>query len=269
MKSLKWPLTATTLTEKQATRIIQPIVTSGLKASGTPTCMDRCIIYSPVHLMGLAVRNLYISQGIAHVHHLLDNGHKEMITGQLIRATYEQLVVETGLPGDIFAWKYASWDKMVTKSWIQHTWKFCSENGLTNHAPTTHALKLRRENDEFKMPKAVQNGFQDSQLARINRCRMFLRVVTISDIATMAGDEIRAAITNGTRDNLPPVNITWPNQYRPTANDWYEWKRFLQLLTRPTSWRLITPVQAWIKNPNHWESFWHETTDSLYLRHGQ
>ena len=123
MKSLEWPLTAITLTKTQCTRIMHPIVTAGLKASGAPTHMDRKIVYGPAHLMGLAVKDLYTTQGISHIRHLLNHGHKHTITGQLMRATYKQLATELGLPGNIFDWKFEDWEKVATQSWVKHTWK--------------------------------------------------------------------------------------------------------------------------------------------------
>jgi len=116
------------------------------------------------------VKDLHTTQGIAHIQHLLDHGHKRTLTGQLVRATYEYLVVESGLPGNLFDWEAADWEKTTTNSWIKTAWKFCSKNNMSIHVPEVHKPKQRRQNNRFIMALAHENGFRQYQLMRINQC---------------------------------------------------------------------------------------------------
>ena len=156
--------------------------------------------------------------------HLIENGHKDSLIGQLIRTSYEQLAVETGLPGEIFDWDYEEWKQAITTQlWMTETWKFCSEHGIQVRTGHEQKLQPRRRQDRYLMAEFHARGFKDFQLGRINRCRLYLQVVTIGDIASMNGRNIKIDALEGKRNEYyRRKEIDWPEQPKPSANDWRE-----------------------------------------------
>jgi hypothetical protein len=67
---------------------------------GNSAHIPEVLAYGPVQYQGLGIPNLYKSQGISHIERILKFSHiHEDITGQLIRASAEQLKLEIGCIG--------------------------------------------------------------------------------------------------------------------------------------------------------------------------
>ncbi len=52
---------------------------------------------------------------------------------------------------------------------------------------------MSRANDQLLVPLFHEKGIRDAQLRRHNPCRLFLQVLTISDITTGCGTKITKA----------------------------------------------------------------------------
>ena len=61
-------------------------------------------------------------------------------------------------------------------------------------------LELQREGDQYLIRVFQQAGFKGAQLKRLNTCRIFLKVVTVKDIATGCGSFISTSGWNGKLD---------------------------------------------------------------------
>ena len=104
--------------------------------------MSRDIVHAPLDEGGLAVLNLYVEQGIAHMERILRYVTlPDTITGHLLWASIEQATLELGLPGPFFSHDYAQWNKLVTDSWIKHSWQFQHKFNL-QILPQTGKLEL-------------------------------------------------------------------------------------------------------------------------------
>ena len=127
-KGIEWPLVACTLTRKQCDYITAPLLRWGLRAAGVNSRIDQKITHASTAVLGLGLRNLYTSMGIARLTHLASHAHKCSMTGELIRATFQSLQLETGLPGNLFDWEHEEWKHVITKTWASECWKWASDN---------------------------------------------------------------------------------------------------------------------------------------------
>jgi hypothetical protein len=103
-----------------------------------------------------------------------------------------------------------------------------------------------RDHDEYIMDIAMNmSKLKPGHLRRINYCRMYLNVTTISDITNATGDIIDAAAFEGRREYTQAKN-TWNrvHQHKPDKNSWSLWKNVL----RQVSYKqyLIQPLGQWI-----------------------
>jgi hypothetical protein len=94
--------------------------------------------------------------------------------------------------------------------------------------------------------------FKPWQLRKINRCRIYLRAVTISDIATACGTIMnpkRWSKTNRTPVEASPYN--WPLQRKPDKTAWKIWRNAIRtcLLQNKGLKLLATPLGAWTAAP--------------------
>ena len=92
----------------------------------------------------------------------------------------------------------------------------------------------------------IDNGFHGIQLASINRCRIYLQVITLSDISTGDGLRIDKSTYTGVKNTNIRTEYLWPVQGKPGKTDWVEWRRAiatvffvgLPALILPTSYQL-------------------------------
>ena len=122
------------------------------------------------------------------------------------------------------------------------------------------------------MESFANNGFHGLQLASINRCRIYLQVIHLSDITTGDGIYISRAAYNGDIERWSISQYEWPIQGKPGSKDWVEWRRainssflvslpslILPLSYQPTTWDQGIPNKCW----KWWYS---KDTDKLYTR---
>ena len=266
MKGLEWPLPAHTLTKKQCSYIMSPILITGLRLSGVQSRIKRKIVFGSKDILGLGLPHLYTTAGIRRLIRFMDHAHTDSNTGQLMRTTLQQLLLEIGVGGNIFRRDHNEWKFITTKSWISMCWKFASENRLCISGP----LKLitRRENDAFLMEHFWTKGITGKQLISVNRVRQYLQVLTISDIASPEGGHIMEDYLEGQAPKHQQSWHDWPAQKRPITSDWYDWLRALATLTELGSRRkLVVPLGKWNDGQkDKWEWFYSTTDDRLYRK---
>ena len=95
------------------------------------------------------------------------------------------------------------------------------------------------------------------QLKRINDIKIFLRVITIADLANLDGTIIDFERISGKW--RAPSNLLWPRQCTPTKEQWetFQWaprKTFCvkgRGSTRGSPFPLITPLGDWLQQLRH------------------
>jgi len=267
--AIEWPLVACTLSKEQCKHIMAPLLKWGLRALGVQSNLNRSIVFGPPKLMGLGFRSLYTTMGIDKSLHMITHGSEDTMTGKLLRGTYELLVLETGLPGELFQWQYGDWEKIVKHSWISAQWKFLSE--VNAHIQTNiKTPPLRRLQDQYLMPLFQRTPTIAKHLRAINRCRIFLKAITIADITSADGRKIRKTAWEGRTNEdeyLGRHDLNWQQQCKPSPTDWQHWRSAIKTLLIPLTATkyLRTPLGEWCEHERHkWKWFLDTATDTLW-----
>ena len=99
----------------------------------------------------------------------------------------------------------------------------------------------------------------------INRVRMFLHVITISDISEYHGQTILPHLFYG--QSTITSNLTWPASQRPPDADWQIWWWALKKFLLNKRGSLLIPLGRWTTHKTHvihrWT--WSKTTQCIYL----
>lgn len=131
---------------------------------------------------------------------------------------------------------------------------------------------LRRSHDKYLMPVFQQSTNASKHLCAINRCRIFLKAITIADITTSDGKKIRRNVWEGQANEdkyWERHQLNWPQQGRPSNSDWQHWRSALKCLLIPyTATRyLSSPLGEWCESEcNNWKWFLDTPTDTLWER---
>ena len=171
---LRYPLPVLTMTRKECHSISSPLLQAALPAAGICRTFPRVLVHAPLRYQGPGLPDLYTEQGIPHIlmvlHHV---HHKQDITGQLLRASLEQLTLELGLAGNALLQDFTKFGMLTTPSWITSTWRFLSESNITLHV-NSPTFSFQRENDCFLVQAFHHAGIRGQALVAANRCHLFL-----------------------------------------------------------------------------------------------
>ena len=271
IKSLEYPLPALTLSEKECKRIMAPVLEVALPKSNICRTYPRAVVYGPKGTLGLGLNNLYIVQGakqIALLHQFLDT---DTITGDLLKSCIEISKIHIGHGENLFTLDYNRLGQLLPKTWITNVWQFCHQQHIQFLDDVTPNLFPRRENDKFIMTTiAAHPEFTNNDLIHINRCRLYLKVTTISDITNGNGMLLRRGVMKGNMLRLNNPQYNWPRQSRPGINSWRIWRKALNRV-------ILRQVRLHLK-PEHvlggwndgdfsqWNWFFVRTTQKLYQR---
>ena len=173
-----------------------------------------------------------MEQGVQHLHDFLEHATQDSLLGCLLRASYEQALLETGLGGTLFQHNFQTWRVHHTPSLIQALWEFCQVAHITLAPPKDWVqLKLQQQNDCFVM-EAIEGTkvFTPEQLERINWCQRHLQVLTLVDIATSDGKRVCPSCFQGDHDKHHPSTWEWPTE-KPGRGDWVLWRVVLSRIS--------------------------------------
>lgn len=272
-RTLLYPLVATRLSFKECTRVTKSLKTCALPALGLPKTMPLTVVHSPRRYLGYGVLDLWFEQGFEQVESYVHHANLACdITGSQLRCSLENLRLELGLPSCPLSYDYSIWHLCGTTVQVYIVWEFCSRLGLSihDHLP---ALTVQRDGDVFLMESFAKNGFSPKQLAMLNRCRMFLRVIYLSDLATGDGTSLPVSVFHQRTPLDIHSDVSWPPQVAPNAHSWRLWNdALLRCFLCPHSesrGRLLRPLGAWFKVPVGWSEFLDPATSCYYVHRGE
>ena len=91
------------------------------------------------------------------------------------------------------------WQVIATLSWIKNTWQFGDSNNITM-VDDIQDFPLRRLHDKTIMDTFFAAGFRKGDLQALNRCRLYLKVITIVDVVTGCGKKVSKLAWKGVID---------------------------------------------------------------------
>ena len=269
MKSLEYPLPALTLSESECKEIMWILLNSFLPKAGINRNIKRDVLYGPIAYQGLGLKDMYLTQGIAHVCDIVEHSWKSTISGHFIEMCLEQLRLEIGRNVPILSSDYNKFiPTNLTRSWIQSTWKFMSDNNIKMEDKTPFMPK-QREGDQEIMEIFGKHQHLHNVLWQLNRCRIYLRAFHLSDIVEANGRAITVAAWTVQRTSSCHGNSAkWPEWGRPSKDDIKTWQMTLHELFCPYQERRLARVLGlWLTPaPPHWEWFIKEDKQQLLRR---
>ena len=181
MKTLKYPMEAISLTKDQWNYIMMPILKSVLPQSSIIHNFPRDILYAPTSLFGMGLMHPYYKQHLKQLSLVLKELQKQDITAEWLTSTLEQLQLESGLPCTDNDWQLPCPSSNLTKHWLHHLLSFCDSHKISIHDTCPQLSKFMSQ-DNYLMQEFIKASFDHSSLCALNECRMYLRVITLSDI---------------------------------------------------------------------------------------
>ena len=259
IKSLEYPLPALSLSKAECKEIMKPVLKIALPKTTLASSFPRKVLYGPLAEGGLGVHSLYTTQGALHLERLQCYLGTDTITGDLLTISLESAQLEIGVGRSLFSLDYEKFSFLLTDCWIKGVWKFAAENDIKIKDYFTKFPPLSRDNDLYLMEIFQNEGYSKSKLIRINKCRQYLRVLTLSDVMNGFGDGFSCAY-NCIRNKEHISPYTWPRQTKPANKYITDWKSALRKsfglrngITEYTLGNWSSPPEStwkWLFSPN-------------------
>ena len=275
LKTLTYPLPTTCFTNDDCVALEAALYRKSLPKCGVSSKLPLAVRYAPVGYMGIGMPQLHVQQGICHLRELIRALPTNGITSQQMQISNEVLHLMTGTPTWIFDQHHSQLAKLIDEVWMQSTWEFVLTYHITVFSPKPY-FTLPRQHDSFLMPTFIAMDIPTGDLTKINQCRLYLQVLTISDIVDAGGHMVLTDYMNGHRPFDRQSQYNWPEQGRPDELSWRLWRHHLRkayLLPRSTVMRLplgewrYKSHQKWIwRHDIHWDCLY-RATGRVYARY--
>jgi hypothetical protein len=164
------------------------------------------ILYGPSRLGGASFWHLYTEQGIGQIHTFLRHWQCFKQPGQLLLITvaWVQYAISTGVS---FLTDVSTALPHMESKWLQSLRQFLFTINGTIEVDRTTIQPLQRIHDCYLMDSVLANDqFTPKQVRLIHYCRVYLQVLTLSDITLANGTHLDPALHHGTKSLLSSIN---------------------------------------------------------------
>ena len=127
-------------------------------------------------------------------------------------------------------------------------------------------MRVRRLPDE-----TFQNQYTGTKiLAQLNRCQIWLKVITLSDITDVSGHALCPYTASGFRHPQRPSVYNWRNQSIMNNKSWRTWKSCVKNTFTHNGKHLKRPLGNWLQTApsQHWQTYRAIDGNTLYLAPG-
>ncbi len=101
----------------------------------------------------------------------------------------------------------------------------------------------------------------------MNRCRLFLQALWISDISDGDGKSVQESAWQGKQITNPHHDKSWPIQGQPSHADWLIWRLYINKCLTYRGLKLRIHLGLWFRSKD-WPWFYSPTEDRLYYNEG-
>lgn len=212
---------------------------------------------------GAGLFNLQVEQTIGWINMFLQHFGLDSTLARKFMASLEALQLELGCIGCPFEENFGRFGHLATASWVKSFWERLSYYNFTLHVKYPK-LNIPREGDATIISLLSQAGHSGTQLRQLNRCRLYLKAIFISDLTSANGRSFLAADPDTYGATAPRQSLYTFPQERPSVDDWTLWYGAWRKITS-TGWVLNRPLGRWLHRPDaQWHWYYDEMSNEVW-----
>ena len=231
------------------------------------------IIHGPTSLGGMGFKHIVSEQGALHASLLLYHLRlpKTEPCNQLSRIMLSHLAVESGLSSPPLSRNVPmhQLSNYLQESFLKTTWAYLHKIDAEITSPYIPTIRLQRSQDIFLMDTITSLNLSTKDIRRIQRCRLFLHALRLSDITTLDGTRIATECLFGHRITARQSTWTFPKQKRPPKRDMvFFWQTLQKAKVIDSKGLLSTPLGHWTHrdfSTTYFHSFKHQKLFKVQL----
>lgn len=266
LPKLGYPLPALTFTEDQCRTLQSPTLLAVLPKVRFNRHTARSIVFGPIKYGGLNIKSLYSVQSLGQLTLYVGHSRLQDKTSKLLQVSLSYLQLAVGSSTSVFQLPPSTYVNWIDACWLVSLWIFLHKVQLHVTTSTHWMPKTLRQYDKILMDYFIALGYTASALGALNRCRIYLQIITLSDIVSADGSSIMPGVFHGIPLEDRVSTLKWPCQQRPPARDWELWSSALHSL-QPRN-HLIQPLGEWTTHKSHQTWYWYkaQSCDTYYRR---
>jgi ribonuclease HI len=247
---LNYPLPCTSLTEKQCHHIQAPALAALLPKLHLNRHTPHAVVFGNTRYGGIGIPAMYTDQGFQQLKYLTGHLHLCDDVGKLIQIHLSEYHLSLGIQQLFLSAPFAHYAKFVDNYWLTSVWQYASRIQLKIDVENHWVPTICRAGDTILMDYAFALHLHPKSIKLLNQCRLYLQVLSLSDIVDASGSYIIGEYCTGKRPADRVSNLKWPIQSCPLREAWTVWKNFLQHFH--THGKLSLPL-------GHWTGHTHQT----------
>ena len=152
----------------------------------------RAVLNGPVEYGGLGVPTLWVEALADKVVYFLHHIRRKDEVGCQLEVSIALTQLELGVGVSFMELPHSESGNLVTPSWVVHLWKSCSRVGVEmRSARGVHWVPPLQTQRDCYIMEVVKASFSRKNCIKINYCRRFLKVLSLSDLMLHDGSRIR------------------------------------------------------------------------------
>ena len=270
---LKYPLPACTLNEAECKSIMWPALKAALPKAGISSYISTAYRDGPRDYGGAGCLSLFHCQGTTRTSMVIELVKRKTPAGFFLLLCIEDMVLDTGVYGSLWKMDFTQISKYIqTHSLMYHMWEYNTKNDI--EISVQHAeLEPQREGDISLMKLAQQHFHRKTEIRSIQRVRMKLGIIHLSDITTADGKKMEPKFYSTSLPTVWRNKYDWPIKHFISREDIARWRKFLKYIFEGDNGSLINPLGEWIDMTSdywvdNWDYFQTENKEFLYHRIG-
>ena len=194
---------------------------------------------------GIGLLHLPTEQLICRLNILQQHFATNSTIGLKLSCSLHWLQIQLGHDDNPLLLDYSKWGKLTCRSWWVELWE--SLHG----SPIRISLKYKRQrrprqNDRTIMETLMEQNIPTSAMISMNRCRIYLKVLFMSELCTADGKYIDKCFL-GRSPSPVDSGLEYPPE-EPTRHDWQTWRSTWYQVTSQSG-KLRSPLGDWINKP--------------------
>jgi hypothetical protein len=264
---LRYPLPAMSLNENTCYSIQAPTLAALLPKLHLNRNIARSIVFGPIKYGGLAIKTLYSIQNIGQLTLFVGHSREKDKTSTLLNISISHMQLSVGTCTSVLQLPFSTYGAWLESYWLVSFWRFLQRASLSINLTPQWLPTHTQRGDIALIDHFVTQSYKAHQLIQLNRCRLYLQVITLTDIVSADGACNIPDIFIG----LPLLDrrstLKWPSQQLPSDKDWAVWSSGLKTL-QPRN-KLANPLGDWLVHScrQHW--FWFMDPILPHLYHYQ
>ena len=259
---IRYSLGTLTNDMESITDLLQDLYYKLLPSLGVVRTFRKVLRTIPQSFGGIGLWHLAAEQLAARLNLLLQHYQRDTVIGSKFRAMTRWLQLELGTNLLPFSLSYDKWSLLATHCWHKMLWRTIQWSGIEVYISDSE-IPFPRENDICLMEYFYQQGCTVEDLRSLNRCRMALHLLFLSDVVTADGLHLESSMISEVNNVPIKSDYTFPPSF-PSPADWRKWAAFWSRVSGP-SFSTSRYLGCWTSRTHRgWKWYHDDASDTLY-----